>query len=99
MSNDIDRVKILTTEDLMPLQHELAALRATIQEQERPPETPLLTRDEAADYLRISTRTLDAAEAEGEIRAIRIRGRVLYHRDALDAYIRSCAEREGRTHA
>lgn len=51
----------------------------------------LLTREQAARRLSISTRTLDTLESDGEIRAIRIRGRVLYDPDALDAFIRACA--------
>lgn len=47
----------------------------------------LLTREEAAEHLRISVRTLDDMEETGEIQAVRIRGRVLYHRETLDAFI------------
>ena len=53
----------------------------------------LLTREQAAERLSISTRTLDTLESDGEIRAIRIRGRVLYDPDALDAFIRACARK------
>jgi excisionase family DNA binding protein len=95
IQNADQRNKVLTPEDLVQIKTEIAALRAEIQAQDRTPSSPLLTRQEAARYLRISKRTLDTAEAEGELRAIRVRGRVLYHRDALDAYIRRCAEREG----
>lgn len=55
----------------------------------------LLNREEAADRLRISTRTLDDMAAAGEIQPVRIRGRVLYHPDTLDAFIRRHAG-EGR---
>lgn len=55
----------------------------------------LLTREEAAERLRISTRTLDDMEAAGEIQAVRVRGRVLYHPETLEAFIRRCS-REGR---
>jgi len=55
----------------------------------------LLTRQEAANRLRISTRTLDDLEASGRLRAIRIGRRVLYHPDTLDAFIRQ-RSREGR---
>lgn len=48
----------------------------------------LLTRDEAADRLRISTRTLDDIEASGRLQAVRIGRRVLYHPATLDAFIR-----------
>lgn len=54
----------------------------------------LLTRDEAASHLRISTRTLDTMEAAGEISSVRIRGRVLYHRDALNEFIRARIQRK-----
>lgn len=54
-------------------------------------ETQLLTREEAADYLRISIRTLDDMEEAGEIQAVRIRGRVLYHRETLDAFVQNQA--------
>ena len=53
----------------------------------------LLTREQAAERLSISTRTLDTLEADGEIRAVRIRGRVLYDPEALDAFIRACARK------
>jgi excisionase family DNA binding protein len=61
-------------------------------------EDALLTREEAAERLRISTRTLDDLEASGRLQAVRIGRRVLYHSDTLDAYIRSCTG-EGRQHA
>jgi len=51
-------------------------------------EEMLLTREEAADRLRVSTRTLDDLEASGRLQATRIGRRVLYHADALDAFIR-----------
>lgn len=49
----------------------------------------LLTREQAAERLSISTRTLDDMAEAGEIEPVRIRGRVLYHPDTLTAYIRS----------
>ena len=48
----------------------------------------LLTREEAADRLRVSTRTLDDLEASGRLQATRIGRRVLYHAEALDAFVR-----------
>jgi excisionase family DNA binding protein len=59
--------------------------------QDAPDDAPanrLLSREEAADRLRISVRTLDDMEAAGEIQPVRIRGRVLYHPEALEAFIR-----------
>lgn len=55
----------------------------------------LLTRQEAADRLRVSTRTLDDLEASGRLQAVRIGRRVLYHPETLDAFIRQ-QSREGR---
>ena len=54
----------------------------------------LLTREEAAERLRISVRTLDDLEASGRLQAIRIGRRVLYHPETLDAFIRQ-QSREG----
>jgi len=50
-----------------------------------------LTRKEAADYLRISVRTLDSLARKGEIPYSKlgngIRARVVYQRKDLDAYL------------
>ncbi len=50
-----------------------------------------LTRDEAADYLRISVRKLDQLAADGEIQYSKMgngrRSRVLYRMEDLDQYI------------
>lgn len=100
--NDTEDRKVLKDDDLPDLRTLLRGLRDELSEvrddirelrTERDPES-LLTREEAAERLRISTRTLDDMAAEGEIQPIRVRGRVLYHPDALDAYIRH-ASREG----
>jgi excisionase family DNA binding protein len=98
IENGGDGSKILTTDDLESLQVEVAALRAKIDALSRTPESPLLNREEASEYLRLSVRTLNTIVAEGELCPIRIRGRVLFHIDTLNAYIRSRAEREGRSH-
>ena len=58
------------------------------------PAPKLLSRDEAAERLSISTRTLDDREAAGEIRSVRIGGRVLYAPATIDAFIRRCMRRE-----
>ena len=80
-------------EPLESLRQEIEAVREDLDADGRAGISPLLTRDEAADHLRVSTRTLDTMEAAGELRAVRIRGRVLYHRDTLDAFIRARTER------
>lgn len=48
----------------------------------------MLDREEAADALGVSTRTLSTLTAAGEVQAVRIKGRVLYSAGALRAYIR-----------
>ncbi|PQJ33605.1 hypothetical protein BSZ35_02425 [Salinibacter sp. 10B] len=80
------------------LRREVEALREEITALRRK-EAPegadsLLTREEAAERLRISTRTLHDLADAGEIQPVRVRGRVLYHPDTLEAYIRQQARRE-----
>ena len=71
------------------LHKELKDLRAEITQLASSASTgALLTREEAADQLRVSVRTLDDLEASGRLRAVRIGRRVLYHPDTLDAFIR-----------
>ena len=56
--------------------------------------SPLLTREQAGRWLKISTRTLDDMLAEGEIKATRVRRRVFVHVEDLRRYIdaqRQCA--------
>lgn len=79
-------------EEVQALQDEVTALR-----RKEAPDGPdaLLPREEAAERLGISTRTLDDMEEAGEIQAVRIRGRVLYAPETLQAYIRRRAG-EGR---
>jgi excisionase family DNA binding protein len=71
--------------EIRALQEEVQSLR-----KRQAPNCPdaLLTRDEAADILSISTRTLDDLADAGEIQPVRIGGRVLYSPETLDAYIR-----------
>jgi len=45
-----------------------------------------MTRKEAADYLRISTDTLDNRRAEGKISAVQDGGRIFYEQSELDRY-------------
>lgn len=79
------------------LREEVQAVREELRSLRSEDSGALLTREEAAERLRISTRTLDDMEAAGEIRAVRIRGRVLYHPEVIEAYIRRSARREGRS--
>jgi excisionase family DNA binding protein len=72
-------------DEVHELREEITALR-----RREAPDGPdaLLTREEAAERLRISTRTLDDMAAAGEIQPVRIRGRVLYAPETLGAYVR-----------
>ena len=78
--------------EVKSLREEVTALR-----RRKAPEGPdaLLTRKEAAERLSISTRTLDDMADAGEIQPVRIRGRVLYAPETLQAYVRRQA-RGGR---
>lgn len=51
--------------------------------------SPWLTLDEAAEYLRVSPRTLDRLLERGRIRTSAIGRRRLVHRDELEAYMRT----------
>ena len=46
-----------------------------------------LSKREAASYLRRCTRTLESLVAAGEIPAYRVRGKLLFRRTDLDAYV------------
>jgi len=72
-------------EEIQSLRDEVTALR-----RREAPDGPdaLLPREETAERLGVSTRTLDDMEEAGEIQAVRIRGRVLYAPETLQAYIR-----------
>ena len=74
--------------DLRELRKEVRAVREQVEGLHGADDTGLLPRDDAADRLGISTRTLDTLEAAGEIQAVRIRGRVLYHPDTLNSFVR-----------
>lgn len=78
-------------EEVHALREEVSSLRGSTAESDA-----LLTREEAADRLRISTRTLDDLEASGRLQAVRIRRRVLYHPAALAAFIRQQSREGGR---
>lgn len=82
-------------EVLADLREEVAALRNEVQalRRKKAPNGPdaLLPREEAAERLGISIRTLDDMADAGEIQPVRIRGRVLYAPDTLDAYVQSRA--------
>lgn len=84
-SSEIGKVLANLHEEVKELRNEVKALR-----RREAPEGPdaLLTREEAAERLGISTRTLGDMADAGELQPVRIRGRVLYDPETLDAYIR-----------
>ena len=64
-----------------------------------PPHSPLLTPQEAARYLRIEERCLRSIRQRGEIPVVRVghgRGRILFHKSDLDAYIEDRVEGRAR---
>lgn len=56
----------------------------------------LLTREEAANHLRVSMRTLDKLRAAGELRGTNILGRVIFRADELQRFIDRQTEGGGR---
>ena len=80
-------------EEVQALRDEVTALRR--KEAPDGPNAPL-PREEAAETLGISVRTLDDLAEAGEIQPVRIRGRVLYAPETLQAYIRRRAGGERR---
>lgn len=50
---------------------------------------PVMEKPEVADFLRVSPRTVDRLRASGALPAVLIRGRVLFLRDDVLAYIQS----------
>ena len=87
-------------EILSDLQKKIESLEDEVQALRRRevPEGPdaLFRREDAAEVLGISVSTLDDMEDAGEIQAVRIRGRVLYAPETLQAYIRRRAGGDGR---
>lgn len=47
-----------------------------------------LTKKEAADYLRMTERSIDRYRAAGLIRAVKGRGKVLFRQEELDRYLK-----------
>lgn len=70
--------------------------RKTPPDPDVPPSDGLLTSNEAARYLRVSIRWLQAATAAGHIPCVRLahpgaqRGPVRYRKEDLDAYVTRC---------
>lgn len=48
----------------------------------------LLSREAAAEYLGVSTRTLDRIRAAGDLAYVKLGGRIAYLAEDLDAYVR-----------
>lgn len=47
----------------------------------------LLSKNEAAEYLGVSPKTIGRMKALGQIRSVSLRGKILYRRSELDAFI------------
>lgn len=58
-----------------------------------PPIQSLLDVSDVAERLGVSKRTVETLISTGEIKPIRIKGQRRFDRDAIDAYIRRCAEK------
>lgn len=52
-----------------------------------------LTKKEAADYLRVTERTLDRYRAQGLIKAVKARGKVLFPQEHLDGFFKKYTEK------
>ena len=52
-----------------------------------------LTKREAADYLRATERTLDRYRAEGLIRAVKAKGKVLFPQEQLEGFFKKHIEK------
>ena len=59
----------------------------------QPIRSPLLTAEQAAEYLSIGISTVNRHRREGRLRATYICSDARYHVDDLDAYIEECRER------
>jgi excisionase family DNA binding protein len=62
----------------------------------RPPPDALLNKQQVADLLNVSTRTLDRLRSQRLLEAVKIRSRVLFHPDVVSAFIqKSTSYRQG----
>jgi len=86
-----DRIESLG-EQIRALRDDVQSLEDRLEEKKSSSPDPLLTREEAANRLRVSTRKLDDLEASGRLQAVRIGRRVLYHPKTLETFIRSQAK-------
>lgn len=74
-------------------------IREAVREEARFPkresaEGPLLTKEEVAEWLQVSPRTVDTLAASGELQRLKIRGCVRFAPNAVDAYVRRMAAEE-----
>jgi excisionase family DNA binding protein len=49
--------------------------------------SPLLDKADVADLLRVSVRTVDRLRVSGDLKAVRVRGRVLFNPEDVQAFI------------
>jgi len=80
---------------LTELVGEVKALRVAV-EANRPMGEGALTRERAARYLGISTRQLDKLASDGDVPRTRVRGKTVFQRKNLDAYLDNCTEMSGQ---
>jgi len=88
LSTEIRELIAALRADVRDLREEVQALRS---DSPKDGESALLTRQETADRLGISTRLLDDLADQGEIEPVRIKGRVLYEPEEVAGFVRSRA--------
>jgi excisionase family DNA binding protein len=72
----------------------MSAYLGSLSNRTRPEDPAMLTRDQVASYLCVSTRTLDRLIQAGEIPAYRIGGHRRFRREDLDSFIDSRREEQ-----
>jgi len=81
------QIEVITKTDLDQLNRKIDNLAQLIVDGIPPAKEPangLLTREEARKKLRISLTTLDKLAGEGKLKAIRLKGRVLYKASEIE---------------
>lgn len=94
----VEALRACLKEELPQLvkQHVCEAVREEFDAARKQPEDGgLLTKEEVADWLQVSPRTVDTLAAGGELRKIKVRGCVRFSPGAVRAYIRRQAAGEG----
>ena len=85
------------TERITRLEEQLARIVDLL---ESPPQSdPLMSVTDVARRLNVSNRTVETLISTGEIKAIRVKGQRRFDREAVESYIRRCAENRYRRRA